>query len=302
MSHMSDQPRVENEPNNLLGIIAILTAMAAFICNDSIVKLNSERLPISEIMFLRGLFSTAILLAWVVVARGFEAFKHCKDPVVIYRSLLDFVGSFCFLSALYNMPIANATAILQSMPLLMTVFAFLFLRAPVGWRRWLAVAIGFIGVLLIVQPTVDGFNPASGWALAAVVLVTARDLITRNARPHTPSVLITAAAAFSVTVGGAILGWAENWETWVEPTQSEWIAVVAAALCLVVAYHLVVVAMRIGEIAAIAPFRYTIILWSLLSGFLFWGDVPNALALFGMTLVIAMGIYTFYRERKVTAA
>lgn len=200
-----------------------------------------------------------------------------------------------FLTALFHSPIANVTAILQSLPLTVALAAALFLGEPLGWRRIIAILIGLAGVLLIVRPGGDGFNAWSVYALIAVVFVTIRDLTVRKMSADVPSMTVAFVTAAAITVAGGLAS-----------LQTEWVAVsllsggllLTASLFILIGYIASVMTMRQGEIGFIAPFRYTGILWALLLGWMVFGEWPDDLTLIEAAIVVLMGMFTLYRERQ----
>ncbi len=277
-------------------------AMASFIANDALVKYVSESLPAAQLIFIRGLFATVLLLA-VAQALGLlrsafghdpGALRHLLHRPVLARSVVDALASLAYLASLFHLPIGNATAISMATPLFITLFAVLAWRERVGAARWLAIAGGFVGVLLIVQPVAAGFNAWALLCLLGTVLQTARDLITR-AIPHSvPSVLITVATAVTITVLAGLLTAMQGWQP-VTPRQLALLT--AASIFLSAAYYLVIVGMRTGEMSVIAPFRYSGLLFALLVGWVVWGDVPNTLAWAGIALLVGAGLYVLRSER-----
>ena len=271
-------------------------AMACFIGNDALVKYVSASLPTAQLIFIRGLLSTVLLL---LVAHHMGLLRPAPDPgaspwshllqrQVVLRSVLDALGAMAYLSSLFHLPIANATAISMATPLYITLFAALTWRERVGPARWLAVGIGFAGVLLVVQPTAAGFN---SWALVCLLgtwIHTGRDLVTRTIPQAVPSVLITVTSAVAVTLLSGLVCAAQGWQS-VAPQQLALLA--AASVFLSAAYYLIIVGMREGDMSLIAPFRYSGLLFALLLGWLVWGDVPNALAWMGITLLVGAGLY-----------
>jgi drug/metabolite transporter (DMT)-like permease len=181
-------------------------------------------------------------------------------------------------------------------PLFIVASAAFFLREHVGWRRWLAAGVGFLGVLLIIRPGTETFTPWALLALLAVGFVALRDLATRRIDPALPSLLVTLITAASVSVLGYLV---YPLQTWQMPTPFAWGMLAIAAICMAVAYYAMVLAMRSGDIAVVSPFRYSVVLWALLSGYIVWGDKPDGLALAGTVIVVAAGLYTFLRERRL---
>jgi len=281
---------------NFRGALYMSLSMAGFVCNDATMKWISAELSLFQIVFLRGLF-TIVLIGALAHWRG-ELFYRPdrRDTRVLALRLFGEVGgTFCFLNALFNMPLANASAILQSMPLAVTLGAALFLGERVGWRRYTAIFVGFLGVMIIVRPGMEGFNAYALWAVVAVVFVTIRDLSTRSLSRGVPSMHVTLTTAVGVTVlSGLCLLLFGEWK----PVQDTHFLFLGGAACLVIVGYLFgIMAMRHGEIGFVAPFRYTILVWAILLGFLVFGDIPDTWTIVGSSIVIGMGIYTFYRER-----
>jgi drug/metabolite transporter (DMT)-like permease len=283
---------------NARGIVAMIAAMSAFILNDTLVKLASdEGMPTGEILFLRGAIAV-LLIGWVVVARGeHRQWRTLGHKTVAWRTVGEVGATLIYLTALFRLPLANATVLMQTVPLASVAAAAWFFGEKVGIRRWTAVAIGFIGVVIVVQPGVGSFSVYSLLVLVAVGFVTLRDLITRAIPDNVPILLLTAATSAVVGVAGLAVG---LFETWVWPSLTVWLYVIGASVTLTIAYYLIVVAMRSGDIGVVAPFRYVVIVWAIILGFLVWGDRPNELTLIGTAIIILTGVYTFHRERQLS--
>ncbi len=281
---------------NRRGIAAVSLAMASFVTNDSLVKYVSQSLPGPQLIFIRAVFAALLLLA-VARAMGVlntAGLRAMAQPRVLLRSGLDALGTFTYLTSLFHLPIGNATAINMATPLFITLFAVIALREGVGAGRWLAVAAGFAGVLLIVQPSAAGFNAYALLCLVGTLFHAARDLSTRTIDSRTPSILITLATALAVLLMAAGLTALQGWQT---PTARQLLLLAAAAMFLSAGYYLVITGMRAGEMSVIAPFRYTGLLFALVLGWTVWGDVPNALAWAGIALLVGAGLYVVHGER-----
>ena len=190
---------------NLKGALLMIGSMASFTLNDTLVKLLAVDVPLFQIVFLRGLLTT-VMLAAMVAAFGKLSFRIPKGDrgKVALRTFFEIAAMVTFLTALVNMAIANATAILSAMPLVVTLGAALLFREPVGWRRISAICVGAIGVLMIVQPGADGFNIYSLLALVTVVLVAGRDLATRSFSLAVPTLTVAVITAGAVCVFGGV--------------------------------------------------------------------------------------------------
>jgi drug/metabolite transporter (DMT)-like permease len=215
-------------------------------------------------------------------------------PPVALRIVGEVGGTILFLLAITHLPLANVAAIILSLPLAITLGAVLMFGERVGWRRWLAIAAGFIGVLIIVRPGAAGFNQFTLLALGSVAFYALRDLATKQIPADVPALFVTLLTTISMTVVGGLLmmplgGWAT-------PSGSALVLLTAAAVLVLIGYQCVIMALRIGDISAVAPFRYTQLLWAMLLGYLIFGDLPDGAMIFGASIIVASGLYAFHRE------
>lgn len=288
---------MDNTTDNLRGAFLMSLCMAGYGINDAMMKLASETTGFGQALLVRGIVATALLslLAWRQGAFR-TAVPVADRRVLAFRIVGEIGGTFCFLQALFNMPIANATAILQSLPLAVALAGSWFLGEKVGWRRYSAILVGFTGVMIIVRPGGEGFDGYSLWALAAVCFIVLRDLLTRRLSGAVPSSLVAAITAACITVMGAVMTPLEVWQ----PLGVRELVLLGGAACFLIAGYLFSVsAMRIGDIGFVSPFRYTILIWAILSGIVVFGHVPDRLTFLGAAIVVATGLYTFYREQKL---
>lgn len=279
---------------NRRGIVAMACAMAAFVSNDALVKFVSQSLPSTQLIFIRGLFATALLLAAAQALGVTHQLGFMFQRRVLIRSALDALATLVYLTALFHMQLANATAINMATPLFITLFAVLALGERVGAGRWLALGTGFAGVLLVVQPTAAGFNAYSLLCLGGTLLHAGRDLSTRSIDPRVPAILITLATAVTVTLLSGVLS---LWQGWLPMTGRQLALLGAASVFLSIGYFLIIIGMRAGDISVVAPFRYTGLLFALVIGWSLWGDTPNAIALGGIALLVGAGLYVLHSER-----
>ncbi|MEM7044413.1 MAG: DMT family transporter [Pseudomonadota bacterium] len=283
--------------DNFRGAIYMMLSMAGFVLNDTLMKSLSADLPMFQAIFLRGLVATALIgaLAWHRRALWYRP-SGVTVRIISLRVVGEVGATICFITALFNMPIANATAILQVSPLAVTLGAALFLGEAVGWRRYSAIIVGFLGVMLIVRPGSDGFTVYSVYALAAVVFFVMRDLVTRRLPPEVPSLFVTVISSISVTLMAALIIAADSWQ----PVTLYQLGILTlAAVFVLIGYLFGIMTMRVGDIGFISPFRYTILIWAMILGFVVFGDVPDLLTLVGSAIVVLTGLYAFYRERRL---
>lgn len=285
---------------NLRGALYMTLSMAAFTLNDACVKLVAETVPLFQVIFLRGLGTTILLAVFVQMTTGLRPqFPRRDRPLIAGRTLAEILAMVTFTLALTNMAIANATAILAALPLAVTLGAAVVFGDPVGWRRLLAIAIGFCGVMLIVQPGTSGFNGWSLLVLLSVLVITARDLFTRGFSPAVPTMTVAVLTAGAVCLTGGILSLFTPWEA----LELREVALIAAAAVLIIGgYVFGIMVMRVGEVGFVSPFRYTSLVFALILGLVVFDEFPNGLALLGGVIVVGTGIFTLLRERMVARA
>lgn len=282
---------------NLRGALFMAVSMAGFTINDAITKMMVGEMNQGQVMLVRGAFATALIVSLAWYQGALRAPRQAIHPMVALRSVCELLATVCFLTALAHMPLANVSAVLQALPLAVTMGAALFMGETVGWRRWIAIALGFAGVLVIVRPGFEGFNAYSILALICVAFCAVRDLATKSMPPEVPSLLVSTVTAGIVTVAGAAL--VVPMGGWTPMTAEQTGLLAAAAVLLLFGYQFIIMAMRVGDVSFVAPFRYTALLWAILLGHLAFGDVPDAAMIAGSTIVVGSGLYTLYRERIV---
>lgn len=282
--------------SNVRGILFMTAACASFACGDTIMKLSAGLVPTSELLFIRGTFVTLGGLL-VAISLGSLAMLHrALSKAMALRAAGDVTGAWSFQLALARMPYADLTAVGQLIPLSITAASALFLGEKVGWRRWTATAVGLVGVLLIIRPGSSAFN---WWALAGIVSVlasTVRDLGTRFVDRSVPPPIIMLLSAGATTLTSLVAAPFSNWSP---PAAMLVLAMAAAAMFSLFGQICVIISVRSADISAVAPFRYTIILFAIASGVLVFGQFPDSLTLVGTTIVVAAGLYTFYREQTL---
>lgn len=285
--------------NNRHGVIAMSVGMVCFVTNDTLVKFVSDTLPAAQLIFLRGLMAVLglLVLTYVTDRRQFsrDGLLHMVNKWVVLRSMLDGVASLVYLSALFHMPLGNATAINMSTPLLIALLSGLLLGVHVSARHWLIIGLGFIGVLMVVQPQADGFNAWAWVALAGTCLHALRDLSVRFIAPQVPSMVITIGTALAAT---ALSGVWSLFITWHAVSATHWGMMAAAAVFLSSGYFFLIKATRMADMSVVAPFRYMGLLTAVLAGYVIWGDMPNPLAWCGMLLLVGAGILMLRLHRQ----
>lgn len=283
--------------DNIRGALLMMGAMCAYTINDAFMKLVLADIPLFQAILLRGT-GAVICLAIMCRIMGQLRFDLSRRDwvLVLLRTLGEVGGTFFFLTALFHMPIANVSAILQALPLSVSLAAALFLSEALGWRRMTAICVGFAGVLLIIQPGGADFSVYSFYALGAVACVTLRDVVVRRMSTAVPSVFVALVAAVGVTALGGVGSLFIDLAPF---TPRSGLLLAGATGFLIFGYIFSVSAMRSGEISFVAPFRYASLLVALVLGILVFDEWPNLLTLTGAVVVVATGLFTLYREAQL---
>ncbi|MGH1353484.1 MAG: DMT family transporter [Thalassovita sp.] len=284
--------------HNIRGIILITLSMALFAAEDAFFKTLTQSFSIGQVLAMTGL-GGAIIFATVALGTGRSLMAPLwQSPILLIRTLAESLGSVCFVSALAQVPMSTAAAVFQALPLAITLGAALFLKEQIGWRRWTAILVGFAGVLMIIRPGLEGFDPASLLVLGAVAAIATRDLISRKLPADLSSYVVSFHGFAAATVAGVLLMLVNaNAPLLPEPTQNWHVA--GAVIFGVLGYYAIVIATRTGDASAITPFRYTRLIFSMILGMMVFSERPDLMTYAGALLIIASGLYAFLRERRL---
>jgi len=293
-------PPASRVTDNARAAALVTGSSVAFAVNDTFMKLVSEDVPLMQAVFLRGIVVSVLFYAALRWRGAIRLAMPRRDRwLVVARTSAEVLTAYFFLTALFNMPLANVTAILQVLPLSVALASAVFLGEPIGWRRFVAIAVGFFGVMLIVRPGTDGFTIYSVYALIAVGLITVRDITTRLLSPAVPSMSIALVTAIAVCLAGGAVTLTQGWAP-VGGTSLVHIPLAAGAILF--GYLLSVMMMRLGEVSFVAPFRYSALVAAVILGILVFDEWPDMLTVLGSVIVVATGLFVLYRERQMARA
>jgi drug/metabolite transporter (DMT)-like permease len=279
--------------NNQRGIVAICGCMASYTVNDVLVKQILLTRPVGEVIFIRGAMCTLLIGAAVLATGHARGLRQSMSRVLASRSLCDGLSTAGFIAALAHMKLANVAAVLQIGPLIITVLSVLLYGEVVGWRRWMAIGVGFAGALLVIKPIPSEFDV---WALvgaASAFAAAIREIQTRHIGLTMPALLVAFWATVAITLCGAAFLVDENWRLF---SAGELIQLFVAAIFVGIAIYLLALGFRDVDLSVVAPFRYSYLLTSALGGFLVFREVPDAWTIVGAGLIVGSGIYTLHRE------
>jgi drug/metabolite transporter (DMT)-like permease len=278
---------------NRRGIIALVVGMAGYTVNDTFIKLVAQSYPVGEVIVVRGILTTLLLAALIAGGGLLPNMQRATERPVITRAIADGLASVLYIIALARMQMADLAAVLLLAPLLITAMAVIVYGEKVGWRRWTAVMVGFAGTLFIVKPTPGMFDAWAIVALAGTFASAARDLLTRRIDQAIPTLVLTFMGSIAVTIGGLMLAPAEDWRM-LAPHDLALLSL--AAVFLAFGTYFVALAFRGVDISVVAPFRYTLLLWAAIAGFIAFGEIPDRWAALGAALIVASGLYALHRE------
>jgi drug/metabolite transporter (DMT)-like permease len=281
--------------DNTRGILAMSASVVVFIFNDALIKLAAESMPSVQAIGVRGLFATLWCGLALLATGAWRQIHWAANPRIVLRSLLEAGSAIFYLVALFHIPFAIATAVGLSTPVILTLLAVLILKEDVRWRRWSAVIVGFVGVLMVIQPHPGDLNAWTWLALLGTTIGCFRDILVRFLPVGVPTLVVSFASALVVAVVGCAWAVLEGWQ----PMNGRALGFIAgSSLLLAMGYQFVVIALRSsGEFSVIGAFRYASILWALAIGYVVWGEVPNTLAMAGIAVIVGSGLYILHRER-----
>ncbi|MCF6272964.1 MAG: DMT family transporter [Rhodobacteraceae bacterium] len=285
---------MRQKSDNLIGILLMLGAMAAFAVEDTFIKKLALSMGTGQILVMLGVGGFAIF-AVLAKWRGEVIFSRdlWLGPVLL-RNFGEIIGTSGYVLAVVLTPLSSASAILQATPLAVALGAALFLGQTVGWRRWIAIGVGFVGVLIVIRPGLEGFQPASLFAVMGVIGLSIRDLATR-AMPARVSSMVLSAYGFGVVIPAGLFMMLFEGPP-VLPVGVDAVYITAALIVGPVGYYMIVAAMRIGEVAVVTPFRYVRLVFAMAFGVLVFGEVLDFYTLLGAGVIIGSGLFTIYRE------
>jgi drug/metabolite transporter (DMT)-like permease len=282
--------------DNLKGMAWMTLAMLAFALTDMVLVFATRELPVGQILFLFGIGGAVLFGIWARV-QG----QRWVTPVLLMRPVMlrnaaEILATASFISALSLIPLSTLSAVIQANPLLVTLGAAMFLGEQVGWRRWAAIGVGLAGVLIIIRPGAEAFDPNMIFAVLAAIGLSLRDLATRPVPKSVPTPLLASYSFAAVALAGAVV--MPVFGGWVTPSPAMALTIPVAVTTGMMAYFAITAAMRVGEIAVVTPFRYTRLVFAFVIAVVVFDETIDALTILGVAIVVATGLYTFWREGR----
>ncbi|MGL1930261.1 MAG: DMT family transporter [Desulfotalea sp.] len=281
---------------NVRGSFFMVFAMAAFAVEDMFVKAAAKSLPVGEILILFGLGGTLVFILLTLLKGDGIFHREITSKIIIIRAICEIAGRLFFTLAIVLTPLSTASAILQATPLIVVMGAAIFFGEKVGWQRWLAIGVGFVGVLMILRPGLEGFEASSLFALLGTLGFAGRDLATRGAPLALSNMQLGIYGFFILIPTGAIL--VPFTGGLVFPDFKSSLEVLGVITFGVVAYYFLTCAMRTGEVSAVTPFRYTRLVFALIIGLIVFSERPDFMTLSGSIIVVLSGVFSLLKSRN----
>src|SRR5262245_10624173 len=298
--------------DSVRGIACLILGIAVFSLQDVVIKKLSGVYPLHEAMVLRSIAAFPVLFFLVWRDGGFATLTGPGWPWLLVRGVIAFVAYGCYYLGLAALPIATAVALSFAAPLFITVLSVFFLGERVGPRRWAAVVIGFLGVVTIVRPGTDLFDWAALLPITSSFLYAAAMILTRRIGGNETApamstwgnvVFLLGALTLSAVFGsGSPEGESHRsiaflLRGWANPSLVDFVLMSSCGVIAAVAVTLLTEAYRVAEANVVAPFEYAALIWSVLYGWVFWREWPDAVGWFGILIIVGAGTYVFYREQ-----
>lgn len=278
----------------------MVLAMMGFALEDMIIKLVAGEMPTGQVIAIIGLGGFVPAAIYVLWREGMPSARVLLHPIILIRGVFEIIAVVGFITALGLIPLATLSAIIQAVPLAVTLGAALLFGEMVGWRRWSAILVGFVGVLIIIRPGFEAFDPNSLFGVVAIVGLAGRDLATKGIPKTVSTNLLTVLACLNAGVAGLLM---LPFSAPVQPISSEAAIYLAFAITLTFfATWAIIAAMRVGDVSFVAPFRYSRLVIAVVIGILVFSEVPDMMTILGATIVVFSGAYAFLRERQLRHA
>ncbi len=307
----SQKVNIEVGDQSIQGILFLILGLSVFSIQDVIMKIFSDEIALQEVIFLRGLVTLFVICTLILRNEGGKGFVTQRPFLCILRGFAGFICFTTFSMALATLPLADAMPLYYTSPLFVIAFSIPFLGETVRLRSWLAILVGFVGILLVAQPSAAGVEPAMILALVSAFAYSAQSLLARKLGPTESALGMTFYSMMTFVVLSGLLGLAFGngglnyfdhpsaqylFRAWSWPTVEQTSLIITVGLVATIGFLCISQAYRLGQASVIAPFEYSSLPFAVFWGWLFWRDVPGLTTILGSALIIGSGLYVIYRE------
>jgi drug/metabolite transporter (DMT)-like permease len=288
----------KDKNNEILGIFCMISCMFFFSINDGIIKyilkIYNDTTILGEVIFIRGIFSTIILGLYLYYEKKLD-FEVVTSKYLHARGLVESISAVFFFLGLMYLPFGELYSLLNLAPILITASGAFILSEKVGWRRWTAVILGFIGVMIVIKPHNLQFGYAFVYPLISAIFIAQRDTITRKYLEKFDSLQVVFITSLSVTIFFSF-GMLINFQ----PISFKiFIYILLSAIFVTIGYYFSVLTIKVANISSTSPFRYTIIIFGIILGYFIFNETPSINMIFGSILIISSGIFIILRQKKI---
>lgn len=287
------------DPRNqiLLGVLLMLGGDFMFSLNDAMGKWLVATLSVGQVVFVRSIGAFAVL-GPMIARQGTRTLFALDRPWLQFgRAALTAVETSLFYAAVYYLPLADVFSFYMAGPIYVAALSHLMLGEKVGWRRWAAILVGFVGVVIMLKPSGD-FPLASLYAVAGSFLFGLTIIFGRLLRGTGDTALVTWQTVAAMALGAILMVTLDGWRA---PSAIEWAGTLLLGVVSCVAHLMIVRALKLAPAAMLAPLHYTMLLWGVIFGWLFFGDVPGMSILAGSAIIVLAGLFVFHRQKVKSA-
>jgi len=278
----------------LAGILLMLLGDFMFALNDALGKWLVASFSVGQVVLIRSIGFFLVLGPMLLRQEKGSVFRIASPGLVFLRAVLTTVDTACFYAAVVYLPLADVMSFYMAAPIYVAALSHFFLKENVGWRRWLAILIGFCGVLIMLKPSSSAFSISAGYAIVGSLAFAIALILSRFLRGTGDATLVT-----WQTIGGVILGAILTIGTWKTPSMFEFLELLLLGIVSCSAHLLITRSLKLAPASTLAPFQYTMLIWGAILGYLIFGDIPESRIWIGSGIVVLAGLFIFHRQKVV---
>ncbi|MEF2074779.1 DMT family transporter [Consotaella aegiceratis] len=287
-------PTTEGRTLTLFGILLMLTGYFAFALNDAMGKWLVASFSVGEVLLIRSFGSFAVLAPMLVRSGADQLLRPERPGLQVLRVVMATADTGLFYAAVVTLPLADVMTFYMAGPIYIAAFSHLFLGEKVGWRRWLAILAGFAGVVVALRPSSASLSWNSAFAIAGSIAFALSIVLARRLRGTRDAALVTWQTLGALVAGGLLTLW--DWRT---PGLADVLAMLLLGVVAAAGHMMMTRSLKLAPASLLAPLQYTLLLWAILFGYVFFGDVPARQMLVGSAIIILAGLFIFHRKKKV---
>ncbi|MBN9075455.1 MAG: DMT family transporter [Rhizobiales bacterium] len=265
-----------------------------FALNDALGKWLVASFSVGQVVLIRSIGFFLVLAPMLLSQQKGTVFRIARPGLVFLRAVLTTVDTACFYAAVVHLPLADVMSFYMAAPIYVAALSHFFLREQVGWRRWMAIGIGFCGVLIMLKPSSSAFSLSAAYAIVGSLAFAISLILSRFLRGTSDATLVT-----WQTIGGVVLGAILTIGAWRTPSVAELLELLLLGIVSCSAHLLITRSLKLAPASTLAPLQYTMLIWGALLGYLVFGDIPESRIWIGSAIVVLAGLFIFHRQKVV---